>query len=317
VPAGSSILGGLVAESPVDVDDEEWGVFFQDIISWEDHVHLIVGGRYGQFDRFIERENGAEPDETTDDAHDGTFVPRVGIVYQPTPSLSLYASYTESFVPNGASTDNLVVSMCPCDPEEGVSYELGLKAEIGEFQLGLAVYEITKENVLQIFFEPGQLRLIQDAIGEVKSEGFELDLSGQLTENLNVLASYGYTNIRVVDNPSNPALVGNELRNVAPHTGRIFLSYDADNWLPGLAFGGGIHYVDQRFGDNNNSFTVDSYTTGELFVRYGRPLGDGELTAQVNLYNLTDETFYLGARDGNGVLVGRPRHLRATIAYQF
>lgn len=315
IEEGQSLTDHLVRDPDFVFDDRELGVYFQDLISWDEKLYIAFGGRYAQFDREMRRV-GADDDITVvNDIHDATFLPRFGVVYRANEQWSLFASHTQSFAPSGVSTDPLVESRCPCDPEEGVSEEVGFKWNDYDVLLTVSLYQITKQNVLQTFTEEGSR--IQDAIGEVESKGFELDVSGSLTDTTDFLASFAYTDNEIAENPQNVSLEGNSQRNVAPNTARLFVAQDLGRFLDGLSVGGGAHYIDSRPGDFRNSFNLGSYLLYDMFVRYRLAVGGGELDIQLNAENLTDEEYYYGARDANAMQVGRPRFARVSVAYAF
>ncbi len=320
IEEGQSLTDHLQSIRNYRFDNRELGVYFQDLISWDEKLYIALGGRYAKFDREW-RQVGADDvaaagDWTPpDDLHDETFLPRFGVVYRINEHWSLFASHTQSFAPSEVSNDPLVESRCPCDPEEGVSEEVGFKWNDYDVLLTVSLYQITKQNVLQTFTEEGSL--IQDAIGEVESKGFELDVSGSLTDTTNFLASFAYTDNEITENPQNVSLEGNSQRNVAPHTARLFVTQDLNRFLDGLSVGGGAHYIDSRPGDFENSFNMGSYLLYDMFVRYRLAVGGGELNIQLNAENLTDEEYYYGAKNANAVQVGRPRFARMSVAYAF
>ena len=89
--------------------------------------------------------------------------------------------------------------------------------------------------------------------GKVRSRGVEVDLAGSITDNLSVIASYGYTDAKVLEDPD---YAGKPLPNVPKHTGSLFLTYDIHNVYNSntLTVGGGGHAVSKRSGTNGADY---------------------------------------------------------------
>jgi iron complex outermembrane receptor protein len=212
------VYSGVVPVFPAAPDffqKQEWyGVYFQDQIDLLDNLHLLGGGRY---DDAIFEFDAREAFGSFAQADDTAFSPRVGIVYQPLPWLSLYGNYVESFGSENAfsvSADGKIL-----DPETATQYEVGLKTELldGKLSATLAFYELTKQNIATPDPDNPGFSILT---GEARSRGIELDLSGRITPEWDVIASYAYTDAEITqDNSSN---VGNKLPNVPEHGGSFW-----------------------------------------------------------------------------------------------
>lgn len=120
---------------------QSYGVYLQDQISFGDKLKLLIGGRY---DWLSNKSGPIDGDQTSQ--NDGAFSPRIGLVYQPSKTISLYASYSQSFRPSiGRNSDNE-----PFEPTKGTQYEVGIKTELldGRLSATLAAYNLTRTNVL-------------------------------------------------------------------------------------------------------------------------------------------------------------------------
>jgi outer membrane receptor for ferric coprogen and ferric-rhodotorulic acid len=114
-----------------------------------------------------------------------SFSPPVGIVSQPIEPISLYASYTRSFQPDRFLS--LSVTNTPFEPTIGRQYESGIKADISEqLSATLAAFEITKTNVLTTDTINPDFSI---QVGEQKSRGIELDISGEILLGWNIITS--------------------------------------------------------------------------------------------------------------------------------
>ncbi|BBA32131.1 TonB-dependent receptor protein [Methylocaldum marinum] len=270
--------------------DEWYGVYFQDHITLWDTLHILGGGRYdwattgrGRGDSF----RAAEADLPS--RKDEGFSPRVGILYQPWYWLSVYGNWTTSFGANNTITN----SGATVDPEIGEQFEAGVKTELFDQRLTatLAYYHLTKENILtRDFSSPDPFAVAP--IGEARSQGIELDVSGQITDELSLIGSYAFTDARITKD--NDGRQGNRMNNVPEHAGSLWLKYDIQRYEPlnGLSFGAGVFVAGQREGDDANTFVLPGYVRLDAFAAYRYRLSDANLIAQFNIRNLLDKTYY-------------------------
>ncbi|SDG88296.1 iron complex outermembrane recepter protein [Pseudomonas benzenivorans] len=267
---------------------------------------LVLGGRYQRFQQLVEQGRGDDYRKTTD-RRDSTLLPFTGLVYQLNQRASLYGNYSRSFVPNASDAD----SGQAFDPEEGRSYELGLKLDLARgLSASAALFDIEKRNV--VVSNNG----VSEAAGKVGSRGLELDLSGRLAERWELLGSYAYTDTEILDDPQNR---GNHLVNAARHSASLYLTHHLA--LPSAAgrwrVGGGARHVGERAGDNANSFWLDSYRVADAFIAWdSRLLGD-KTRLQLNVRNLFDQQYYPSSGGNLRVAVGEPREVRLSASVEF
>ncbi|MEH2263860.1 TonB-dependent siderophore receptor [Nostoc sp.] len=279
------------------------GFYLQDQVTIAENLKLLLGGRFDTVS--IEQKDLASQSVTND--NNSAFTPRVGIVYQPIPPISLYASYAESFVPQyGRSRDN-----SPFTPESSKQYEVGVKGEMfdGKLSATLAAYHLTKSNVLTT--DPTDANFsIQ--VGEQTSKGIELDIVGQIMPGWNVIASYGYTDARVTRDNDLP--VGNRLQNVAENTASLWTSYELQQGdFKGLGFGLGLYYVGDRPGDFEQSFILPSYfrTDAALFYKQDK------WRFGLNFKNLFDVNYYVETQGREVVYPGEPFTVIGSVSFTF
>ncbi|WP_416367136.1 TonB-dependent siderophore receptor [Pseudomonas tohonis] len=291
--------------------------FFQDSVHLNDQWIFIAGARYQLYDQLAGR---GRPFKKNTDIDGQVWVPRVGLVYKMTDELSLYGSYTESFKPNSTIaplTNN--ASINTVEPEEGKSWEIGAKLDMpGRITGTLALFDIVKENVLvtQNVTVNGRTDTIASAAGEVRSRGVELDLTGQVTDNLSLIGTFALLDAEVTKDPK---LKGNELQNVAKHTGSLSAVYDFGPLFEGdrLRMGAGGRYVGSREGDAENTFNLPHYVVADAFASYETPLGDNRLKLQLNVKNIFDKTYYSSSVNQLNVSVGDPRLVQLSSTLEF
>ena len=267
---------------------------------------LAVGGRYQHFEQLVEQGRGNNAPPTTD-RQDSTFLPFAGLVYQPNQQVSLYGNYSRSFVPNASDAN----SGQAFDPEQGRSYELGIKLDVNNaLSASAAVFDIEKENVVVTNNN------VSEAAGKVGSRGVEIDISGRITDRWELLGTYAYTDTEILDDPADR---GNELVNAAQNIASLYLTHhlalpsDSGQWR----VGGGARYVGERAGDNANSFWLDSYTVADAFISWESQLLGDKTRLQLNARNLFNQEYHPSSGGNLRVAVGEPRELRLSASVDF
>ncbi|MBG1261088.1 TonB-dependent siderophore receptor [Nostoc commune] len=300
IPEPQITTGGFSSFQTV----QSYGFYLQDQISFQDNLKLLIGGRFD----WITQKSGTDESEQSDSA----FSPRIGLVYQPSKSVSLYTSYSQSFNPTeGFNPDDRAF-----EPTKGTQYEAGIKADFLESRLSttLAVYQITKANVTTS--DPDPERAAQGfstQVGEQRSRGIELDVAGEILPGWKVSASYAYTNAEV--SKDNDIPIGNRLEDVPYNQASLWTTYQIQNGdLKGLGFGLGLFYVGTRAGDLANSFEIPDYLRTDAAIYYRRD----DWKAAINIRNLFDTEYY-GSSSGLRTLVraGAPFTIIGSISWEF
>ncbi|WP_431888989.1 TonB-dependent siderophore receptor [Pectobacterium colocasium] len=312
------VYGQLSASTAVSAKDSDQrenidskAFFMQDAIRLNERWQLLGGLRYDTFDVMSGK---GRPFVTRTDSTYSRVVPRAGVIYNLTSYSSLYASYSESFKPNSS----IATQATSLPPELGRSYEIGAKWDLDNRISGnLALFDIEKRNVM-VTERIGNENFGR-VVGQVRSQGAELDLAGKLTDSLSLIGSYAYTDARVTADPKNN---GKRMPNSARHTASLFLTQDFGNI--GLAAGddlragAGARYVSRRAGKDDNNFYLDAYTVADAFIAYSLPLNGYKVKWQLNVKNLFDQTYYPSSGNDNlRVAVGEPRQvvLRASVDF--
>lgn len=286
--------------TPATTRKERWyGLYCQEQLELPYRVHVLGGLRY---------------DDTKQGGQKNTDLsPRVALLWQPLPWLSLYGNWTESF--SAFNNFGLRFDGNPLEPETGTQYEAGLKVEVfgGRLLASLAYYEITKRNIT--IEDPAHPGFVLQ-LGEAKSKGIEFDTSGQVTDELRLTASYAYTDTKILK--SNPREEGNRLPNAPLNGASFWASYEflRDSWR-GLQLGAGIFAVGRRKGDVANTFELPGYLQLDLMAAYTWQWGDLLLTAQLNLENLLDKKYVASASFRESLHFGRPRSFIGSLRLEF
>jgi iron complex outermembrane recepter protein len=283
------------------------GIYLQDQINLLDNLKLVVGARFDstnqQTDDFLT--------ESTTSQSDTAFSPRVGLVYQPSKEISLYASYSNSFLPViGRSANN-----SPFEPERGTQYEVGVKGDLfdGRLSATLSAYQLTKTNILTS--DPNNAdEFIQ--LGEARSRGIEFDLAGEILPGWKIIASYAYTDAKVTED-KNPLLVDSRLQGIPYNTASLWTTYEFQNGgLKGFGFGAGLFYVGDKpgFADfDPPGFKLPSYVRTDAAIFYRRD----NWKASINIQNLFDTKYYETSQGVDINYFGAPLTVIGSLSVQF
>ncbi|MBI2215377.1 MAG: TonB-dependent siderophore receptor [Acidobacteria bacterium] len=289
----------------VDATGRDVGIALQDLIELTPRVNLLAGIRY-ENNTITSRRTGYQQingvfggplvslDSFPDDSKTDNVAPRAGLVFKVTPSTSIYASYLTAFI--SPIPGLLTLEGTPLDPERSRQWEAGLKMEMldGRVLLTSSLYDIKKYDAF-VFYGT-----YAENAGIETSRGFEIDFTGAITPQINLLAGYSYTDMEFVKGEAR--LEGKTRPGVPDHAANIWAVYNAPRGpLSGFSGGIGAYYIDDVWISYTNSSLLPSYTTVDAMLAYRF----GGWRAQLNLQNLTDtegyspSSGYAGGNDPN------------------
>ena len=301
------------------------GVYAQDLISLSNKVKVLAGLRYS----YMETRNKVLTKATNVTVEgkprfDDALTPRVGVVYQPLETISLFASYANSFNLN-SGIDNTGSALAPSMLNQ---YEAGVKNDFlkGALTANLTVYQIINSDQAQAIL-PGSVNYnsdyptAQELAGEVTSKGVEIDLSSKAYKGFSFMAGYSYNDTRYTK--SSIYEVGSKLRYNPAHTANATLFYNFDNGkFRGLEMGLGALYFGDRYAGRSTRLNVqnDAFKLMPLsaFTIIDASAGYQykKLSLRVKVSNLTDKLNY-NAHDDNSINPIAPRQFFTTISYKF
>jgi len=293
----------------------QWSLFVQDTLHLTERFALVGGARYMDYDQIAGR--GKALFYTNTNVSQDKVLPLGGAIFKLTDEISLYVSYTESLKPNSTIAPIGIVIDSNVAPEEGVSYETGVKFDLNKRISGtLALYDLDKKNVQTTKTNSAGVVELH-TVGRARSRGVELDVTGRLTDSWALIGSYGYTDARVTASEDR-SLYGMKLQNVALNTASLYLVYDFGTALPGqLRLGGGARYVGDRPGDAINSFFLPSYVVADIFATYETKYQNTPVIYQLNVKNLFDTVYYPSAVNNLNVAIGDARRVSLSATVKF
>jgi len=273
----------------------------QDQIIFTDRLRGMIGARLEHFEQRTDdyARNHAKSRQTHD-----ALTQRAGLLYQLTPQVGVFANASTSFKPN----NGLDAGGKSFKPEESVGYEVGIKSELFGDRLSttLAAFHIEKENVLARDPATDTDR----AMGKARSQGFDLQLTGQLTDAVRVIGAFAYIDAEVTKgDKATPA--GSRILGVAKRSGSLLGVYEfQDGLLRGSDLGAAFTYVGDRSGEAGTSFELPAYHTVDLLAHYK---ASDNVTVGLNLNNLFDEKYYERSYSNYWVMPGEPRNFTVSL----
>lgn len=258
--------------------------------------------------------------------NNSSFIPRIGLTYEISRNLSAYVTYLEGFQPQtntvslSPATEGHFWSASPgnFDPLESDLKEIGLKGEFfdGRLKGNFAVYDITQRNVL--VGDPYDLENLIET-GEQRSRGFEMDVSGYVAPNFQLVASYSFADTEILEH-GDAEMVGQRIGGAPRNSANFWGRYDfTTGALKGLGLGFGLQHSGDKY--SWYAFTAASrlllpaYTILDGAIYY-RP-SNSNIQLILKLNNLSDATYWAGALNQFRLAPGAPRNALLTVTYKF
>ena len=288
-------------------------LFYQDTLHLTNWLALVGGVRWMEYEQLAGK---GRPFVTNTNLSGDKVLPLGGVIFKLTDQVSLYGSYTQSLKPTSTIAALAEVVGSNLAPEQGTQWETGIKFDLNKRLSGtVALYDIEKKNVAVTQFNSATGLNVLRTAGSARSRGAEIDVTGKLTDSWSMIGSYGYTDARVVEDPT---LAGKKLQNVALNTASLYLVYDFGTTLPGrLRLGGGARYVGDRPGDAANSFVLPSYVVADVFATYETKHQNLPVVYQLNVKNLFDNVYYPSAVNILNVAMGDARRVSLSATVKF
>ncbi|WP_269518297.1 TonB-dependent receptor [Alteromonas sp. BMJM2] len=281
------------------VDLDVYSFYVQDEIALSENLDLVLGARFDSFDIEV---FDARPDVLdTRNRTDEEVSPRAGLVYKPQENISIYASYSESFLPrSGEQYANINGDADSLDPDTFTNQEIGVKWDFADsMSFTAAIFENEQTSLDNDPTDP-------EGFIEVDSDvsGFELQLQGYITDKWFVTANYS--------NLDGENASGVELRELPENTMSVWTTYQVSDVL---GFGVGATYQDESFVVTaTDSPVLPSYTRVDASAYY--ELNNG-MRLQLNVENLTDTLYFPNAHSRHQATVGAPINARLSVIGSF
>ena len=277
-------------------DIEVTSVYIQDQIDLSDNLVVLLGGRLDQFDITVNDIKAG----TSQSREDDEFSPRAGIIYKPEDNVSLYVSYSESFLPrSGEQYKKLTASSAALDPDVYESTEIGVN------------WDITPDLSLRAsYFDSEQTIATRDESGEgaevlgLQVDGIELEIKGQVSDQLYV--SFGYSDM------DGETSSGGEPREIPENTMSLWTTYQVNDSF-GYALGV-TRQGESNISNNKPGLILPDYTRVDFAAFYDI---SEDLTVRLNIENVTDEVYFPHSHSTHQASVGEEVNARLSITRRF
>ncbi|MFO3724718.1 TonB-dependent siderophore receptor [Pseudomonas sp. HLMP] len=310
-----------ITAPPVRTRTTQEGAYATWRISLADPLTAIIGARNNWYD--YEQENNTSGNGTF--SVDNKLVPYAALIYDLNENFSAYASYTEIFNPQTV-TD---VSGSVLKPVEGEAYETGIKGEFydGRLNASLAFFRIYQvgnaiDDIASGMPCGGNTGYCKIAAGKNRSQGFELEISGEVLPGWNVTGGYTYNTTEYLNDPNNQ---GNAIRTTDPkHMLKLFTSYRLPGELDAWTIGGGVQAqsdIYSRATASSRGVNPDAVASQSGYAVYNAMVNyrfNEHYSLQLNANNIFDKKYYRQvAPTPTGYYWGDPRNVSVTLRGSF
>lgn len=287
----------------------QYSFFAEDRVALTDQFSLVAGINHERANvkRYSIATDGAESQVLDKTLHNTTW--RMGAVYQPAPSVSLYAQYATAVDPLGS-----LVTFAPSQAQfrnaTGKQVEAGVKAGFldGRGSFTLAAYRIVKKNLL--IRDPDNLTSTTPLqVGRRSARGLEASLTLDLPQGFGIDANAAILDARYDEfNAGGTSYNGNTPPGVPETTANLWLRYDPAPRLRAMA---GLRHVGRTFSDNANSVRVPAYAVVDMGASYAVT---DNAALNLRIYNLFDKDYAVTTYNNDQWILGRPRSVDLSLS---
>jgi iron complex outermembrane receptor protein len=311
-----TMAGDRITTSPI----ERAGVYVQDLVALTKQIKVLAGVRWSY------QENKRASVDTISNKMRGfvnsyytsAFSPRLGIVYQPITTMSIFASYSNSFVPNSGRDINNE----PLAPSVIDQFEAGIKNELfkGLLSANVTVYRIVNSDFAQaVLNPPASAPGAQELAGEVTSKGVEVDIMSKPIHGFSFIAGYSFNETKYTE--SNTYIKGSLLRYNPQQTANasVYYTFSERSALKGFNAGFITYYVGERVAGRSTTAARPDYKLMALpnYMQFDASVGYAiqKVTVRVKLSNLFNKLSYY-VHDDNSVNPIAPRQFATTVSFR-
>ena len=312
------------------IPTQRFGIYAQDYIELSDKFKVLAGLRWSYIEN-KETENktfATDKTATSGGTVDRAFSPKAGLVYMPNDNLSLFATYTNSFSANTGRD----INQQSLKPSLIDQFEVGVKHNFwnNAVALNLSLYQIENRNFYQMAEKDisggvNSDKDIKEFAGKMRSRGVELDITGNPTTNLSIIAGASYNHSVYLDTPADFGYVENQrLVRTPATTANASVFYTFNNYVKGLKLGASVYYIGDRLAGWNDTkatnntrsgvtrlLEVDNYMTASLSAGYDW----NKFSIMGKVGNLFDSVNY-NYHENYSVNPITPRNFYVTLTYK-
>lgn len=293
---------------------EVFSLYVQDQIDLTSKLQVVAGLRRDRF-ALDYHDKKASPTKRID-SKSTELSPRAALVYKLSQPLSLYAGYSQTFVPRtGDQLGSLSLATTSAsnpafDPEEFVNKEVGVKWDPApDLSLTAALYRLERNNIAVVIDGLGNRALVDGQL----VKGLELGASGKVTRNWSVVGGYSFADSDIKKDPDFAGAIkaGNETNQTPRHTFSLWNRYDLSD-----RYGVALGFVSRSrmFAQDDNTVKLPGYGRVDAAAFFN---ASKNLQLQLNIENLLNRDYYVNAHNNNNIMPGSPIAARLSATYKF
>ena len=281
-------------------DLEVTSLYLNGNIDLSDQWVMVLGARYEQVDTTIAYSEGASGRsairvlKNTASRDDSNVSPRLGLIYKPQENMSLYLSYSESFIPKSGEQYKKW-SAATFDPDVYENTEIGFKYDMDD-RISMSFAYFDQETVKGQEDGVGGSEVIGMAI-----DGFEIGIAGEVNDQNSI--NFGLSSVNATKSAGS-----GEQKEIPELTWSLWYTHRASD-LFSLSFG--ALYQDDQLINKENQARLDDFTRIDMAMTITPSDSD---TVRINIENLSDETYYPHSHSTHQASVGEPLNVR--LSYQ-
>ena len=295
-------FGAMTRDTKSDVTF--FSAYAQDQISFGNHVDVVVGVRYDRFEiEGADRVGAGRTFARTDEK----VSPRLGLIFKPQENMSIYGSFSRSFLPrSGDQFLSLTATQENLAPEKFTNYEIGGKWDVRpDLNVTVALFQLDRTNATT----PDPENVTQSInIGGTRTKGLEFAVTGRVTSDWQVSGGYTYQDAH---------LRGNSDVRLAQVPRHQFALWNRYNLTPAFGLGLGVVRQSSQYAAIRTSATT---TRLPAFTRVDAALFydvNDKVQVQLNVENLLDTNYFADAHNANNITPGAPLSGRLTVRVKF
>ena len=279
-------------------------IYAQDQIRISPMLEIVAGVRFDSFKLGVDDLRAVGGGEFS--RRDELISPRLGLIFKPLQNLSLYGSYSRSYLPqSGDQFNSLTTTTEALKPERFDNYEVGVKWEpVSGLLATAAIYKLDRTNTRAT--DP--VTLLTVLTGAQRSKGLELGLERSMTDRWQIAAGYGWQKAEITKTTAS-APAGREVPLVPRHTFSLWNRYDVTKQL---GLGLGLIARSKSYTSISNSVILPSYARVDAAGFYKIT---PKVQAQLNVENLLGADYFPTTNGDNNIAPGAPRTVRATLRF--
>jgi len=281
-------------------------VYLQDQIEFSPRWQAIIGLRYDNFRIDLRNNRNGQVLHSSD----SMLSPRAGLIFKPSDSVSIYASYSQAFQPrSGDQLASLTASNASLEPESFSNREIGAKWDIRrDLQASIAMYRLVRGNVAIVDPNDATRMLLVD--GQY-TRGVELGLAGRITDAWQVMGGVAWQTGEITTTQSTTIIKGNRLAQLPHLTASLWNRYD---FTPRFGAGLGLVHRGALYANIDNRVTLPAFTRVDAALYWTLT---PEMEIQLNVENLGNVRYYASAHSNNNISPGAPRSAWLTVNYRY